>query len=111
MTWTSARSEQEFPEPHRFGVWWNQHRFKIYRNLSLVKSAITSDTDYHGLVRSDTRVYEHDGNRWQLIYELHKGDRKDDHELWKQGPAPKTLAVSDESVEAAIASILGNTKS
>jgi hypothetical protein len=97
----------DFPEPHRFGVWWDQRRFKIYRNLSLVKSAITNDTDYSGQVRNHVRIYEHDGHRWQLIYELNKGDRKDDHELWVKGRAPKTLAVSDESVEAAIASILG----
>lgn len=101
-----AASPADFPEPHRFGIW-NGFSFAIYSNLSQVKSAITSKlTDYDGSVRREVRVYEHDGTRWQEIYYLPQGSAKNDCPLW-HGVAPKTLAVSDEAVEAAIQSILG----
>ena len=106
MTYHRARSVAEFPEPHRFGVWWNQTRFKVYRNLSLVKSAITNETNYDGTVRSDVKIYEYVGESWELIYEIPRGSVKREHELWAKGPAPKTLAVSESSVEEAIDSIL-----
>ncbi len=101
-----AKSEADFPDPHRFGAWWNEHRFQVYRNLSLVKSAVTTHSDSNGVSRHNVKIYEHDGYCWQLIYEITKGENKNEHELWKKGPAPKTLAVSDESVDAAITSIL-----
>lgn len=106
-----ARSESEFPAPPKFGIWWNRSRFQIYRTLSLVKSSITNDTDHKDLTRSDARIYEHTGESWELIYEIPRGSKKSEHELWAQGPAPKTLAVSDASVEAAIASIMNSTNS
>ena len=101
-----ATSPAEFPEPHRFGTW-NGFVFRIYPNLSQIKSAITSQsTDWNGLLKSDIKVYEHDGDGWQEIYSLTKGESKQAHELWKNGVAPKTLAVSDSAVDAAIQSIL-----
>lgn len=104
-----ASSEAEFPEPHRFGMWRGGYMFQVYRNLSLVKAAVTAIAR-NGTVGTDVKIYEHDGERWQLIYHLPPGTVKSEHELWKNGAkAPKTLAVSDESVNAAIASILGNT--
>lgn len=97
----------DFPDPHRFGIWWNEHSFQVYRNLSMVKSAITGASNHEDRLRSNAVVYEHDGDDWQEIYRFARGDKKSDHELWKNGPAPKTRAVSETAVQAAIQSILG----
>jgi hypothetical protein len=101
----SASDPSKFPEPPRFGVW-NNYSFSIHFALSQVKSLITSQyTDYNGLLRREIRIYEHDGQRWQELYHLPKGSAKVACSLW-DGVAPKTMAVSDEAVEAAIASIV-----
>lgn len=102
-----ASSPADFPEPHRFGTW-NGYAFRIYPDLSQVKGAVSSGgfVDGYGIMRTDVRIYEHDGHRWQELYHLPKGSAKTACPLW-DGVAPKTLAVSDEAVEAAIASIVG----
>lgn len=106
-SWPAGRPE-DFPDPPRFGVW-NNYSFSIHSALSQVKSLITSQyTDYNGLLKREVRIYEHDGHRWQELYHLPKGSAKIACPLW-DGVAPKTLAVSDEAVDAAIASIIGGT--
>lgn len=101
-----ATSPADFPEPHRFGMW-NRYSFRIYPNLTQVKTAITSNhTDWNGLIKSDLKIYEHDGDGWQEIYSLTKGENKLAHPLWRDGKAPTTMAVSDSAVDAAIESIL-----
>jgi hypothetical protein len=105
-TSTRARSVSEFPDPHKFGIWWNESTFVVYRNLSLIKAAITNKTNYEGITQRDAKIFEHDGKEWQLIYHVPQGINRLDHELWKSA-APKTGTVSDAAVEAAIASITG----
>ena len=102
----TARTPADFPFPHSFGTW-NNYSFRMFPNLSQVKASITSQhADGYGMMRNEIRVYEFDGSRWQEIYHLPKGSAKVACPLW-DGVAPKTLAVSDEAVEAAIASIVG----
>jgi hypothetical protein len=96
----------DFPEPHRFGLW-NNFSFRIYPGLSQVKGAITRGwADSYGMIKQELRIYEHDGERWQELFHLPKGSAKASCPLW-DGVAPKTLAVSDADVNAAIASIIG----
>lgn len=109
--WIACSTEKDFPEPSRYLVWRNRNRVSIYDNLSLVKTAVTYDTDSDGLVRQEFLVFEWDGTAWQQIYEIPKRSIKADHVLWKNGAAPKhKQTISDAEVQAAIASITG-TKS
>lgn len=115
-----ARTEAEFPTAlPSYGVWWSGHTFTLHKSLAATKGAITASgtNNYEnswGRVHQDVifnqevKVYELHGATWHLIYEMHKGDKRDDHELWK-GVAPKGMqSVSKDDVDAAIKSILGS---
>lgn len=110
--WSRCSSESEFPSQPAYLAWryaggrLHHGQCALYPNLSLLKAAVTNDCGYDDKPRHTWKIYEFAGE-WTLIYEIPEGVDKKQHELWRNGPAPKTSQVaSEDDVQAAIESIL-----
>ena len=80
----------------------------LHERMDLLKSFITNNyarTRDGGVLSTTVRVYEIYRGKPQLLYELKEGSNKKDNDLWKKKPKDRAVAIDEDDLAEALASI------
>jgi hypothetical protein len=81
----------------------------LHERMDLLKSFVTRTYARDGILKGTVKIYEIYKGVPQLLYELPEGSNKSDSDLWKKKPKDRAVAVDEDEIAAAIASITGGS--